>query len=100
MSHFQYQSDLEQSKELVFSWHEQAGAFRRLCPPWENIRLRSGDASLSPGSKKVIEKPIGPFSLSWEAEHTEYEKNVRFVDVQNSGPFQRWKHEHLFEELQ
>jgi ligand-binding SRPBCC domain-containing protein len=47
-------------------------------------------------------------SVTWRARHfglpwrmtskiTEHERPSRFVDEQVSGPFRRWRHEHLFE---
>jgi len=30
------------------------------------------------------------------AHHTEFEKDVLFVDEQQSGPFTSWRHEHRF----
>src|SRR6266487_7011670 len=46
-------------------------------------------------------------TVTWRARHfgipvrmtsaiTEYERPVRFVDEQQRGPFERWRHEHIF----
>ena len=46
-------------------------------------------------------------TVTWGARHfgiafrmtsaiTEYERPVRFVDEQQRGPFERWRHEHIF----
>ena len=41
------------------------------------------------------------FGLSWvmTSRVTKYERPRRFVDEQTEGPFQRMRHEHLFEEV-
>jgi uncharacterized protein (TIGR01777 family) len=36
--------------------------------------------------------------LTWVAVHRGYEEGRRFVDVQESGPFAEWVHEHIFED--
>ena len=55
--------------------------------------------SLSVGTRVSIRNKIGPLHLRWNAEHTVLEPPNWFQDVQRSGPFSRWIHDHLFEEL-
>jgi uncharacterized protein (TIGR01777 family) len=43
----------------------------------------------------ALRAKAGPFWTRWEVEHRDYEQGVRFCDVQLSGPFAAWHHEHL-----
>ena len=42
---------------------------------------------------------IGPFPIRWVARHEEVTPDRGFVDVQESGPFQKWVHRHSFVSL-
>lgn len=80
----------------VFAFHESPGALERLTPPWEKVELVEGGGSIRPGSRVVLRTRLGPFSLRWVAEHTEYDPPRCFADRQVSGPFASWYHRHLF----
>ena len=82
--------------EIVFQFHESPGALERLTPPWEKVKITEGGGSLKVGSRVVLRSQIGPFPLTWVAEHTEYDPPSLFADRQVSGPFAKWYHRHLF----
>jgi uncharacterized protein len=82
------------SAEELFCWHETAGAFERLAPPWERIHLLYRDPTLKVGSQTRIELKKGLFSIQWVALHTIYDPPHEFVDIQIQGPFAEWKHYH------
>lgn len=82
--------------ERVFAFHESPGALERLTPPWEKVRVVEGGDSIRPGSRVVLRTKVGPFPLTWVAEHTEYEPGRMFADTQRSGPFASWYHRHWF----
>ena len=88
------------------------GALGRLIPPWEPIRLLS---KTSPGvelnSEVELSVPLapppfesGPFEklgrTVWHAKHIELSPPNSFTDLQLSGPFKRWNHQHLFREME
>jgi uncharacterized protein (TIGR01777 family) len=81
----------------AFAWHGRPGAFERLAPPWDRIRVVEREGGLADGGRVVIRGPFGPFRRTWEARHGAYVANQRFEDEQVSGPFARWHHVHLFE---
>ena len=83
--------------EKVFHWHELPGAFEKLVPPGEPVRLLSRTGGIQDGAR--VELAIGPwlFRLRWSAEHSGYIKNRQFCDTQVRGPFARWEHTHIFE---
>jgi ligand-binding SRPBCC domain-containing protein len=97
MHRFVKESRIAAPPGLVFAFHESPGAFQKLVPPWEQVTVESEPESLRPGSRVVLRTRMGPFSLKWVAEHTEYAPGRLFADRQLSGPFAHWYHRHLFE---
>jgi uncharacterized protein len=97
---FRHRVELDHPVEEVFRWHTRPGAFERLSPPWEDVRIRAREGGIRPGGRVVLGLRKGPAELTWEVEHTRFEENRLFVDEQRSGPFQRWHHEHRFEPLE
>ncbi len=95
---FEARTDLPVSAGEAFAWHERPGAFERLMPPWESMRLLSRKGGLEAGAELRIELGFGPLRLVWHAVHEAAETGRRFVDVQKSGPFAFWRHEHVFDE--
>jgi uncharacterized protein len=80
----------------LFDWHARPGAFERLNPPWDPVRVvsRTG-AGLEVGAELTFEARIGPAKVQWVARHVACDPGG-FVDEQVSGPFARWRHEHGF----
>jgi ligand-binding SRPBCC domain-containing protein len=93
---FTYESRIPALPERVFKWHEQPGALQHLTPPWEEVTVQSGGDSLKPGTRVQLRTRVGPFRLTWIAEHTEYQPPHLFADTQIRGPFKRWYHRHRF----
>lgn len=81
------------SAERLFAWHDHRGAFERLAPPWQPVRLARFDG-IRNGQRAVIKLGPGPASLTWEAEHRDFIPGRQFRDVQVRGPFARWEHTH------
>ncbi len=88
----------------VFAWYARPGAFNRLSPPWQPMRLVSEAASLKDG-RATLALPGG---LRWVAVHRPdgYDPPRRFVDeIGGDGlatlPARvavRWRHSHEFED--
>jgi uncharacterized protein len=89
----------------VFDWHTRPGAFIRLAPPWQPVRVVAEADSLQSGRAE-----LGlPGGLRWVADHQpdSYDPPRRFVDsIGTEGlaslPVRlavRWRHTHDFEEL-
>lgn len=95
---FQRDCDLPVSAAVAHAWHARPGAFERLMPPWQRMRLIRRQGGLEPGAELEIELGVGPLTLRWLARHLENEPGRRFVDDQVEGPFASWRHEHLFED--
>ena len=82
------------SAEDVFDWHEAPGAFDRLTPPWERVRVLRHEGGIRDGARVSLVVGPWPFSIRWELEHRDYQHGRSFTDWQLSGPFRSWKHVH------
>ena len=90
-------STLPVSTEEAFAWHERAGAFERLTPPWERVTVLERSGGIRDGARTAILVRVGPARLRWVAVHRDYAEGHRFVDEQVEGPLAHWVHEHRFE---
>ena len=83
----------------AFDWHACPGAFERLTPPWQPVRLVESTGGIEDGGRVEIRVRMAPgIWARWVAEHRDFEDGRRFRDVQVVGPFSSWDHRHLFEE--
>jgi hypothetical protein len=119
--------DLAAAPEEVLRWHQAPGAFERLAPPWDDVRVISRTGGIEPGARVVLSMPTGvwgrrsvrsrhsphgtgdglrpasepdgPLRQRWVAEHRALDVAgvLGFRDVQVSGPFAAWDHRHLIE---
>lgn len=95
---------LDAPRDQVFEWHARPGAFDRLSPPWQPMRLVAEAESLKDG-RATLALPGG---LRWVAVHQAdcYDPPRRFVDtIGIAGPASlptrimvRWRHTHEFED--
>lgn len=84
------------SADEAFAWHMRPGAFERLVPPWEHVRVLSRDPAIAEGSRVVLEMRAGLLPVRWTAVHRDILEGRQFADEQQGGPFRRWRHEHRF----
>jgi len=97
---FQSELELPVSAPELFAWHERAGAFERLCPPWDPVEVIHSDGHIRDGAEVSlkIKLPLGlPATL--QVTHEGYREGERFVDRQVRGPFSYWRHIHSVSEL-
>ncbi len=96
MTEFHWQSDFPVTREELFSWHERAGAFERLSPPWQSVESVSASGGIRDGGVRKLRLTIGGLPIHWHLEHRDYKPGESFSDVQVSGPFRSWRHDHRF----
>jgi ligand-binding SRPBCC domain-containing protein len=95
--------------QVVWTFYENVReSLPALCPPKDQVRVESADVPVRAGSR-VIFHVRGPFGrpVRWVGlivEHVPphpvvFGEEARFVDVQESGPFKSWRHEHDFERV-
>ena len=100
-----YSSVIDAPIYEVFDWHARPGAFTRLTPPWQPMRLIAEADSLENGRAE-----LGlPGGLRWVADHQpdSYDPPRRFVDTVGTDGLAslpaklavRWRHTHDFEEV-
>lgn len=95
-----YSSDLDFPQGDVFDWHRRPGAFTRLSPPWQPMRLVTEADSLADGTA-VLRLPGG---IPWIARHdpAAYDPPRQFADYSGGLPLRLvapWRHTHRFEAL-
>jgi uncharacterized protein (TIGR01777 family) len=79
----------------VFDWHTRPGAFERLVPPWQQVRVLERQGSFA-DARVVFTVGSGPLRPRWTAQHMGCVPGEEFRDVQVQGPFARWEHTHRF----
>lgn len=96
MVRFERSLDLPVSAGEAYAWHARPGAFERLTPPWEDVRILRRSGTVAAGQVELALR-IGGLPFRWVAEHYDGMPGERFRDRQLSGPFAAWDHEHRFE---
>jgi uncharacterized protein (TIGR01777 family) len=91
-----HRSRIDVPAGTVYDWHSRPGAFERLVPPWEQVRIRERQGGIEEGARIVIGIRKGPLDLAWTAVHRDTIPGRQFRDVQVSGPFAHWEHTHRF----
>lgn len=97
MPKFSLISEMHCSQQELFQYHANPGALNRLIPPWEKISIESRSDSLSVGSEVLIANSMFGVTVKWRARHTQLDAPESFQDIQLSGPFKTWIHDHVFE---
>lgn len=82
------------SAQHLFQWHEQAGAFERLTPPWEDVQVLEREGGIHDGAHVTLALGKAPFIIRWQIRHQGYVPLQQFQDIQESGPFAYWQHTH------
>lgn len=94
LEHFVFRWPMPASADSVFAWHCRPGAFERLSPPWEAVKVLERTGGIDDGGRVVLAVRAGGFWRRWVAEHSDYEQGRQFCDVQTEGPFAHWRHCH------
>ncbi len=95
---FQAVSEFACTPAALWGFHERPDALALLTPKWPPVKVIQPPASLHVGAEAILElHPVPGVRIRWHARHTEYDPPHRFVDVQLSGPFASWRHEHRIE---
>ncbi len=91
---FVFRSPMPASAQAVLDWHGRPGAFERLSPPWETVRVLERKGGIEDGGSVVLAVRTGGFWRRWVAQHCDYQPGRQFCDVQTEGPFAHWRHCH------
>jgi len=96
LQHFSRSLRVPVPVDALFAWHEREGAFERLSPPWQDVRVRSREGGIRDGATVTLEVRTAGVPTTWHVVHRDYVHNARFVDEMRGGPFARWVHTHAF----
>lgn len=101
MSHFYYESTIQAPAKIVFNWHLEPDAIKKLTPPWEPVEVVGTPARIDENMSRTTLKIsiLGFIQISWVAEHRNFQPGKSFQDVQIAGPFAQWIHTHSVEPL-
>ncbi len=94
MQVFERELSLPVSPEEAYAWHGRPGAFSRLAPPWQTLRIVGEVPEIAEGTRLAFRIYQGPTYLTWLAEHRDVRPGRSFRDVQLRGPFAHWDHLH------
>jgi uncharacterized protein len=94
----EYESQISASADDLLAWHARPGAFERLTPDWAHTRVIESSGSIYPGDWKKIRVAMGPTHFDWVVEHERLD-GTGFRDVQRTGPFKSWRHDHHFRDV-
>ena len=93
---FEWHSMMPVPVNELFAYHARPGAFERLAPPWQKLRILEQEGGMKNGGRVVFKAYIGPVGKRWVAEMGGYVEGRQFVDRQVEGPFASWEHTHRF----
>jgi len=91
---FERTTHLDAGAREVYDWHVRPGAFERLVPPWEPVRLQGRAAAIAAGEQQTVRFQLGPVKPRWTSEIVDVQDGASFRDVQLAGPFAKWEHTH------
>ncbi|MEO6323586.1 MAG: SRPBCC family protein [Thermoanaerobaculia bacterium] len=88
------------SQKSIWEFHRDPAVLTKLTPPDKNVTVVGAPAAM--GENAIITLRFRQFGLpiTWVSRIVEWDPPSGFVDVQLSGPFRRWRHQHLFEDGQ
>jgi uncharacterized protein len=96
---YERRSPMPVTAQELYEWHARPGAFERLSPPWQRVRVIERKGTIEDGDRLVMEARLGPVRRRWVAVHRDHVPGRQFVDEQEQGPFARWRHRHVFEPM-
>lgn len=86
--------------EQVFPFFADAGNLEALTPPWIRFRIDTPrPIAMHEGAIIEYHLRIRGLPIRWRTRITCWEPGVRFIDMQERGPYRLWHHEHRFEAL-
>ncbi|OAI40025.1 hypothetical protein AYO38_06615 [bacterium SCGC AG-212-C10] len=89
-----YRSEFDCPPEALFAFHLDATNLPRISPPLPKLRLLSEAKTTEEGDRQSLALCVGPLTREWDALVTHVIAPRLIEDVQERGPFLRWRHQH------
>lgn len=87
-------------REQVFDFFSDAFNLQVLTPSWLHFTvLTPPPITISQGTRIDYKLRLHGISIRWQSRIRVWEPPFRFVDEETRGPYKRWHHEHIFEEV-
>ena len=94
MTRFSYSSYFPYSQEELFELHCDVRNLGKFSLPGQTFRLTSEPKRTEMGDMQQFDVGMGPLTTPWLAEITMFDPPRLLEDIQVSGPFRRWRHQH------
>jgi ligand-binding SRPBCC domain-containing protein len=82
--------------EDVFAFFSRAENLGAIMPPGMGFVITESAACMEEGAVIAYRIRLGPLAMSWRSRIERWRPGESFVDVQLSGPYHCWWHEHRF----
>jgi ligand-binding SRPBCC domain-containing protein len=87
-------------REQIFEFFSDAMNLQTLTPAWLRFTiLTPWPIHIAPGALIDYRLRVRGVPIRWQSSISVWEPPFRFVDEETRGPYKRWHHEHVFEEV-
>jgi ligand-binding SRPBCC domain-containing protein len=80
----------------AFAFFSQAENLGLLTPAAMRFEIQGASPTIAEGTTIDYRLHVGPIPIRWRTRIAEWKPPQRFIDVQESGPYRCWYHEHTF----
>ncbi len=89
-----YSSWIPASADDLFEIHMDAANLAAISPPFPPFRLLTAPKRAEAGDLQVMRLGFGRLSVEWHARVSRIVPGRLLEDVQERGPFRKWRHQH------
>ena len=82
--------------EETFAFFSRAENLGLLTPASMQFSIAGRAPAIAEGATIDYTLRIGPLRIAWRSRIVSWVPQVRFIDVQEAGPYRTWQHEHTF----
>ena len=98
MPTLEFKTEIDAPLAKVWEFHSTLDGLKKVTPPSTKVDIVAYEPPLRAGSKFTLLIRRNGIPIRWEVEYEAFDPPDRFVDRQiaGKGPFQTWRHEHMF----